>query len=125
MSTSEQTEFDRWLPELHGRIGDFTALVVLLAIAETRVEPLCSTYVHFIGAEIAWDDIAIMFAGSGQNWTGAAFFPTQGRNGGPIDNPTAQRRLRELETEVKRNRMVLNDGQFFDTFGRRIQVSPV
>lgn len=125
MSTSEQTDFDRWLSEMHGSVGDFTALVILVDIAGTRVTPLCSTYVHVIGAEIDWSEIAVMFAGSGQDWSGAAFFPTQGRPGSPTDNPTARLRLMELEAAVTRDRMVLNDGHFFDSFGRRIKIEPV
>jgi hypothetical protein len=42
---------------------------------------------------VDWDDITVMFAGSGQNWNGAAFFPTKANSGGPIDNPTARLRL--------------------------------
>jgi len=124
LSTSDATEFDRWLAEMHGRIADFTALVILVDVAGTRVEPLCSTYLHFIGTEVTWEEISIMFAGSGQSWNGAAFFPTQGRSGGPVDNPTARVRLGELEAEVHRNRMILNDGHFFDSFGRRIKLEP-
>ena len=124
MSISDATEFDQWLTEMHGRIGDFTALVVLVDIDETLISPLCSTYVHFIGSEIDWDQIMIMFAGSGHSWKGASFFPTQGRNGAPIDNPTARLRLQELEQEVMHNRMILNDGHFFDSEGRRIEINP-
>jgi hypothetical protein len=125
LSISDQTDFDRWLVDMHGRVGDFTALVVLVDIADTRVTPLCSTYLHVIGIEVDWNEVSVMFAGSGQTWNGAAFFPTQGRNGGPIDNPTARVRLKELEAEVSRNRMILNDGHFFDDFGRRIKIDPV
>lgn len=124
MSTSDQTDFDAWLADMHGRVGDFTALVVLVDIGPDKVAPLCSTYVHFIGSEIDWNEITVMFAGSGHSWKGASFFPTQGRNGGPIDNPTARLRLKELEQEVMSNRMVLNDGHFFDDEGRRIEINP-
>ena len=55
-----------------------------------------------------------MFAGSGQSWDGAAFFPTKARNGGPVDNPTARLRLSELEAKVTEDRMILNEGHFFD-----------
>ena len=55
-----------------------------------------------------------MFAGSGQSWNGAAFFPTKARNGGPVDNPTARLRLAELEAKVTEDRMTLNEGHFFD-----------
>lgn len=104
--------------------GEFTVLVVLTEISERSVTPLCSTYFHVIGDEVAWNDITLMFAGSGQDWKGAAFFPTRATNGGPIDNPTARTRLAELEAKVTADRMILNDGHFFDTLGRRIKIEP-
>ena len=125
MSTSERTEFDEWLVDMVRQHGEFTALVILTEIGERSVVPLCSTYLHVIGEEVDWEEIKIMFAGSGRNWDGAAFFPTKGRNGGPIDNPTARTRLAELEAKVTENRMVLNDGHFFDTLGRQIKIEPM
>ncbi|MDX2203194.1 MAG: hypothetical protein NW223_10620 [Hyphomicrobiaceae bacterium] len=124
MSTSEDTEFNAWLSSMVREHGEFTVLVVLTDIGERSVTPLCSTYFHVIGDEVDWDDITTMFAGSGQDWKGAAFFPTKARDGGPIDNPTARLRLKELEAGVAANRMLLNDGHFFDTLGRRIKIEP-
>ncbi len=125
MSTSERTDFDDWLADMVRQHGEFTALVILTEIGERSVAPLCSTYVHVIGGEVDWEEIKIMFAGSGRDWQGAAFFPTKARNGGPIDNPTARLRLAELEAKVTADRMVLNDGHFFDTLGRRIKIEPI
>lgn len=125
MSTSERTEFDEWLSDMVREHGQFTALVILTAIGEGSVTPLCSTYMHVIGDEVDWEEVKIMFAGSGQSWDGAAFFPTKAARGGPIDNPTARLRLTELEAKVSENRMLLNDGHFFDTEGRRIRIDPV
>jgi hypothetical protein len=119
------TEFDEWLGEMVREHGEFTALVILTEISERSVVPLCSTYLHVVGDEVDWEEVKIMFAGSGRDWQGAAFFPTKARNGGPIDNPTARLRLVELEAKVTANRMVLNDGHFFDTLGRRIKIEPV
>lgn len=125
MSTSEPTEFEQWLTSMVRDHGEFTVLVVLTSISEREVAPLCSTYLHVIGDEVDWDDITTMFAGSGQTWDGAAFFPTKAANGGPIDNPTARLRLSELEAKVTEDRMILNEGHFFDTLGRRIKIEPV
>jgi hypothetical protein len=113
-----------WLKDMVLQHGEFTVLVVLTDIGEHEVKPLCSTYFHVVGDEVDWEDITVMFAGSGQDWRGVAFFPTKAINGGPIDNPTARLRLRELETKVTANRMILNDGQFFDRLGRRIKIEP-
>ena len=105
--------------------GQFTVLVVLTEIGERSVVPLCTTYMHVMGDDIDWGEIKVMFAGSGQRWDGAAFFPTKAETGGPIDDPTARLRLAELEVKVTENRMVLNDGHFFDTLGRRIEIEPI
>lgn len=105
--------------------GEFTVLVVLTEIAETRVVPLASTYFHVIGDDVHWQDIVSMFGGSGHEWNGAAFFATKGHDGGPADHITASQRLRELEQKVTADRMVLNEGQFFDTLGRRIKIEPL
>jgi hypothetical protein len=125
LSISEPTEFDAWLATMVRRHGEFTALVILTRIADERVMPLCSTYVHVIGNEVDWGEIVVMFAGSGHSWDGAAFFPTKAAAGGPVDNPTAHRRLRELEQKLSEDRMILNDGHFFDALGRRIKIEPV
>jgi hypothetical protein len=124
LSTSDPTEFDDWLAAMVRQQGEFTALVVLVDIDEASVTPLCSTYFHVIGDEVDWEEITVMFAGSGQRWNGAAFFPTKAARGGPIDNPTARTRLAELEAKVTADRMILNDGHFFDTLGRRIKIEP-
>jgi hypothetical protein len=104
---------------------EFTVLVILTEIGERSVVPLCSTYLHVLGDEVDWEEIKALFAGSGRDWHGVAFFPTKADNGGPIDNPTARLRLAELEAKVGADRMVLNDGRFFDTLGRRIKIEPM
>ena len=97
-------------------------LVVLVSIGETKVLPLCSTYLNVIGTETDWSEIVVLFAGSGQDWDGASFFPVTGPHGGPLDNPTARVRLHELETQLDRSPLVLNEGYFFDKWGRRLKV---
>jgi hypothetical protein len=125
LSSPEPTEFDEWLAGMVSKHGEFTVLVILAEIGERSVSPLCSTYLHVIGDETDWDEVRMMFAGSGRSWDGAAFFPTKGESGGPIDNPTARRRLAELEARVAADRMTLNDGHFFDAHGRRIKIEPI
>lgn len=124
MSISEgpHTDFDRWLPAEFAERGEFTALVVLVAITETRVSPLCSTYFNVIGADVDWPEITVLLAGAGQAWQGAAFFPEEATGGGALDNPTARLRLRLLEERLDQDRLVLNEGHFFDQWGRRLQI---
>ena len=120
-----RTEFDDWLTDMVRQHGKFTTLVILTEIGERRVAPLCSTFLHVMGDEVDWQEIKALFAGSGKLWDGAAFFPTKANSGGPIDNPTARLRLAELEAKIREDRRVLNDGHFFDSCGRRIEIEPI
>jgi hypothetical protein len=103
----------------------FTALAVLVEITETKVRPLCSTYFNVIGSETDWSEIVILFTGADIEWDGVSFFPVVGRNGGPLDNPTARRRLRELEARLDDDPLVLNEGNFFDKWGRQLRIEEV
>lgn len=122
MSTSDATDFEGWLSAEFDATGAFTALVILVEIEGTRVSPLCSTYLNVIGAEVDWGEMTVLFAGSGRAWQGAAFFPNQDEAGRPLDNPTARIRLRLLEERVEQDRLVLNEGHFFDAWGRRMRI---
>ena len=126
MSTSEpRTDFDRWIAAAFAETGAFTAMVVLVEIAGAKVTPLCSTYFNVIGDETDWGEITVLFAGAGRDWDGAAFFPASAAHGGPLDNPTARLKLRELEGRIDDDRLVLNEGHFFDKWGRRMQIEEV
>jgi hypothetical protein len=119
------TDFDRWLGAEFARVGAFTALAVLVEIGETKVTPLRSTFFNVIGADITWGDLTALFAGSGVRWDGASFFPIVDADGGPFDNPNARLRLRALEARLDDDRLVLNEGHFFDKWGRRLKVEEV
>jgi hypothetical protein len=125
ISEAHKTDFDRWIAKEFAGSGEFTALVVLVAICEGKVTPLCSTYFNVIGDEIDWAEMTVLFAGSGQDWSGASFFPVAALAGGSLDNPTARSRLRELEARLDEDRLVLNEGQFFDKWGRRLKIEEV
>jgi hypothetical protein len=120
-----RNDFEQWLAREFARTGAFTAFAILVEIGETQVVPICSTYFNVIGDEVEWSEIVIMFAGAGREWHGAAFFPVVADDGGPVDNPTARLRLRELEARLDDDRLVLNEGQFFDQWGRRIKIEEV
>ena len=122
---TDSTDFSRWIVKEFADSGDFTAMAVLVDINEVQVTPLCSTYFNVIGDEVEWSDIVVMFAGSGASWSGAAFFPIRSTSGGPLDNPTARIRLRELEARLDDDRLVLNEGHFFDKWGRRMRIDEV
>jgi hypothetical protein len=123
--TNGKTDFDRWIADEFARTGAFTALAVLVEIKDISVTPLCSTYFNVIGDEIDWGEITVLFAGAGAAWDGASFFPVVGPGGGPLDNPNARLRLRELESRLDDDRLVLNEGNFFDKWGRKLKVEQV
>src|SRR5262249_34431922 len=122
---STPTDFARWIAGEFGATGPFTALVVLVEIAANKVTPLCSTYFNVIGDEVAWGDITVTSGGAGSPWDGASSFPVTASGGGPLDNPTARLKLRDLEARLDDNRLVLNEGNFFDKWGRRLKVEEI
>ena len=122
ISESDLTDFDRWLREEFARNGPFTALVVLVAFQGANVVPLCSTYLNVIGCEIDWGEITVLFAASGADWHGASFFAAMAPEGGPLDNPSARLKLQQLVDRVEGDRLVLNEGSFFDKWGRRVMI---
>jgi hypothetical protein len=123
-----KTDFDQWITQEYAA-GDprgFTMFAILLKIKKKDVDPLCSTYMHVIGTEIDWGEIVTLFAGSGVRWDGAVFFPKRDtRHNGPLDNPSARLYLLDQEVRVAEDRMVINEGYFFDPFGRRMMIEEV
>lgn len=117
------TDFDHWISEEFGETGAFTALVVLVQITETQVTPLCSTHFNVTGDELDWSEITALFVGAGAAWDAASFFPVTAPDGGPLHDPTA--RLRDVEARVEDDRLVLNQGNFFDKWGRRLKIEQV
>jgi hypothetical protein len=122
------TDFDHWLAEefSRGTSAGFTVFAILLKIGTKDVDPLCSTYMHVIGGETDWGEITTLFAGSGVKWDGAVFFPKRDhRTNGPLDNPTARLFLMDQEAKITADRLAINEGHFFDAFGRRMMVEEV
>ncbi|HWK86284.1 MAG TPA: hypothetical protein VNQ34_02130 [Xanthobacteraceae bacterium] len=120
-----RTDFDRWLSAAFAEIGSFTALVVLVNIGESKVTPLRSTFMNIIGDETYWMEVVTLLQSSGVAWNGVAFFPVTGIEGGPLDNAAARARLREIEERLADDRLVLNEGHFFDEWGRRLKIEEV
>lgn len=123
MSTSERpNRFDAWLSGEYRRRGDFTMLVVLVAIDGTKIDLLRSTYLNVIGDETRWIELRDLLSGSGPSWNGAAFFALSPFFAGPVSNDVARQELRALEGRLREDRRVLNEGHFFDRKGRRLKV---
>ena len=119
-SAARATDFDDWLVETFNRVGAFTMLIVLVEIGEVSVALLRSSYLHVIGDETRWPDMAQLFAGSGAAWNGAAFF--QADRIGLVDDATAQQRLASLVRHLEGDRSILGHGEFFDARGLRLKI---
>ncbi len=119
------TDFDRWITAQFATSGAFTALVVLVEIGPAKVTPLCSTYFNVIGDEVDWSKITVLLAGAGQEWDGAAFFPNVDDGGGPLDASDARAQLSQLEARLDDDRLALNEGHFFDNWGRRMKIEEI
>lgn len=114
--------FDDWIVKEYRRTGGFTALIVLVSTANLGVVPLRSTFTHVIGDELDWHQFSMLMRGAGVAWDGVFIMPVSDSKGGPIEDARAREELRALEDRVNENRMVVNEGHFFDTWGRRMKV---
>jgi hypothetical protein len=80
---------------------------------------------HVVGDETGWTEVHALFAASGARWDGAALFVHRGADGGPLDEVLARVRLIELQARLAEDRLVLNEGHFFDLWGRRLRIDEV
>lgn len=114
--------FDDWIVKEYRRTKGFTALILLISTANLGVVPLRSTFTHLIGDELDWHQFSILMRGAGVSWDGVLIVPVSDKNGGPIEDRLAAEELRALEDRVNENRLVVNEGHFFDNWGRRMKV---
>lgn len=127
MSKSEQSgheisQFDDWVIDEYRRTGGFTALIILVAIGNFTVAPLRSAFVHVIGDEINWIELSRLLSSAGVNWDGVLLETRSAEEGGPVEDLDAKVELRSLEKRVVEDRNTINDGHFFDKWGRRLKV---
>lgn len=131
MSTGDEpaaTGFDAWIGEefARGPGEGFTALIVLVRIKGTKVTPAASTYAHVIGTDLDWGAMTGLLAGARKRWDAVAFFPRRDpRRGGPLDDRTARLYLMDVEARLDDDRLVLNEGRFFDAWGRAMRIDEV
>lgn len=118
---TSESDFEDWLHAEFAARDTFTALILLVKISEPEITPLASTFLNILGDDVTWPQMAALLAGSGHAWDGAAFIPVDG----PLPNPEARSQLRALEARVREDRLVLNEGQLFDLWGRRLKVEEV
>ncbi|GAA3848924.1 hypothetical protein AFIC_000921 [[Pseudomonas] carboxydohydrogena] len=116
--------FDDWIVKEYRRRNGFTALILLVSTANLSVLPLRSTFTHMIGDELDWHQFSMLMRGAGVAWDGVMIMPVSDEDGGPIEDRRAAEELRVLEDRVNEDRMVVNEGHFFDNWGRRMKVEP-
>jgi hypothetical protein len=117
--------FEGWIAEEFARGGPFTALVVLVAIGELSVTPLRSSFLHVIGTELDWSEIARLLDAGGPDWDAALFAPRTDAAGGPLSAASARIAERDLADAILADRKRINAEHFFDRSGRRLEVEEV
>jgi len=115
-------KFNDWIAEEFDQSGPFTAMVLLVSIGEIEVTPLRSTFLHVIGDEIDWLSFSEMMRGANVNWDGAMIMPMRDEDGGLFEDESARQELRKLEQRIIEDRLLLNQGHFFDKWGRRLKI---
>lgn len=118
------TDFDAWIAAQFGETGPFTALMVLVRIAEDGVTPLLSSYVNVIGDEVDWPEMFALLRGAPAIWDGVAFFVGLTEGGGPLSDAQAKIKLRKVEEDVRDDPLHFNRGRFFDRNGAHLEIRP-
>lgn len=116
----DTSSFDEWVAEEFHRSRGFTALVVLMKFDNMTVLPLRSTFMHIVGTEISWSQLSALLSSSGVHWDAVLFDTLTADDGGPVEDYAARLALRTLEKRVVEDRLVINEGHFFDQWGRRM-----
>jgi hypothetical protein len=116
------TAFERWLLETFTREGPFTLFLVLFEEAPHTIVPIASSYLHVMGTELSWDELATLLGGSGMDWHSVAVFAAKDKAGGPLPDAEARHRLASLQQAVIRDRLTVHKGELFDRQGRRLDL---
>lgn len=118
-------DFERWIETQFAASGPFTAVIILVEIENTTIRPLGSSYATVIGSELRWADMRRLLDGSNLPWNGVAIFPTFSEAGGPLTDEGARQRLAEAQKRVIADHAAINEGFFFDRFGRMMRLEEV
>ena len=119
---NDAVRFDDWIAEEYRRTKGFTALIVLVSIGNLEVLPLRSTFLHVIGDELDWLAFVETMRGAGVKWDGVVIVTVADEDGGPVEDSKARTALRDLDKRIVEDRMVINEGHFFDNWGRRMKI---
>lgn len=122
------TAFDRWLGETLDREGTFTMFLILFEEAPGTIVPVRSSYLHVIGPDLRFDELAALIAEGepeeAPGWYALAVFAAKApAGGGPLPDAEARGRLASLQQAVLRDRLTVRRGELFDRLGRRLELS--
>lgn len=123
MTRAYDTDFDEWLVETFDAIGPFTILFVLVEIGETSVGLQRSAFLHVIGDEMRWPEMAGLLAGAKVPWSGVVFFRA-GREG-LVEDDEARNRLASLVRKLHEDRTLIREGEFFNRDGLRLAIEEI
>ena len=115
-----ETDFDEWLRATYAETQGFTLLMVLIGTTAGRVDLLRSAYLHIIGDDLTWADMARHFDQSGTQWDAVAMFRA-GREGLVADE-IAKDRLDALTRAMNGDRTLIRDGEFFNRDGLTLRL---
>lgn len=118
--TDMDTDFDDWLTATFAETQGFTMLMVLVGIADGRVDLLKSAHLHVIGDDLRWPDLMVHFDRSGAPWDAVVLFRA-GREGLVADD-IAVARLDALTRAMNGDRTLIRDGEFFNRDGLRLRL---
>jgi hypothetical protein len=114
--------FETWIKQTFALQGAFTMFLILMKDEPTTLSPLCSSYLHVIGDDVIWSELTETLNGAGVFWDSVATFAGQDEFQQIFADPEAKARLRELEVALLADRLVLQKGELFDRWGRRLQI---
>lgn len=123
MSEVFDTDFDEWLVGTFDAAGPFTILFVLVKIGEARVDLLRSAFLHVIGDEMRWPQMAALLDGAKVDWSGVVFFRA-GREG-LVEDDDARSRLASLVRKLHEDRSLIREGEFFNRDGLRLAIEEI
>ncbi|TCL73000.1 hypothetical protein [Rhizobium sp. BK251] len=122
-SPSATTDFDDWIVRTYAEAGSFTMLFVLLRIGEIQVDLLRSAYLHVVGDELRWEEMAGLLESAGVAWSGAVFF--RAGHEGLVEDGAAKARLSSLVRKLNEDRSLIREGEFFNRDGLRLMIEEI
>ena len=117
-----KTDFEHWLSAQFADTGAFTIFIVLVRIAGDSLLPAKSSFAQMIGDDMTWSEMRGLLDGARIGWDGVGFFVGLAHEGGPLADPVARAKLKEVEADVLADPLALNRGRFFDREGRHMRV---